>query len=199
MWNHFALTERGELATGHRERRWELVFGVATIMLGTIAAFLPELEWIPRAGLIGWLLLTAGVAELAFGLSRRSEAMGFTLMVSGIVTALVGLIFVADPASAYLRVANIVTLWLIVRGLWLISRAIWTHVAQSRLWLGVSGGTDIALAILLLAGIPVSLVVVGLFGPTPAIVAKFSLVFAASFVATGISQLAIARMPRSRG
>ncbi|MDV3256813.1 MAG: DUF308 domain-containing protein [Sphingomonas sp.] len=168
-------------------------------MLGAIAAFLPDLEWIPRAGLMGWLLLVAGAAELAFGLSRRSDAMGFTLMVSGIVTALVGLIFVADPAAAYLRVANIVTLWLIVRGLWLISRAIWTHVAQARLWLGVSGGTDIALAILLLAGIPVSLVVVGLFGPTPAIVAKFSLVFAASFVAAGISQLAIARMRRSRG
>lgn len=186
-------------ATEHRDRWWELVCGLATILLGALAAFLPDLEWMPRAGLIGWLLLMAGIAELAFGLSRRSDPIGVTLMVSGIVTALAGLVFVADPASAYLRVANVVTFWLMVRGLWLVSRAIWAHVAQARLWLGLSGGTDIVLAIVLLAGIPVSLIVVGLFGPTPAIVAKFSLVFATSFVVTGISQIAIARMPGPGG
>ena len=185
------------LARRHRDRRWELACGVVTILLGALAALLPDLEWMPRAGVIGWLLLMAGVAEFAFGLSRRLEPIGVTLMISGVVTLLAGLVFVADPASAYLRVANIVTLWLMLRGLWLISRAIWSHVAQARLWLGLSGGTDIVLAIVLLAGIPVSLIVVGLFGPTPAIVARFSLVFAASFVVTGISQLAIAQTRRS--
>ncbi len=193
------MMAREGLATTRRDRWWELACGLVTILLGALAAFLPDLEWISRAGLIGWLLLLAGIAELGFGLARRTDPVGVTLMVSGFVTALAGLIFVADPASAYLRVANIVTLWLMVRGIWLISRAIWAHVAHARLWLGLSAGTDIVLAIVLLAGIPVSLIVVGLFGPTPAIVARFSLIFATSFVVTGISQIAIARMPGPGG
>lgn len=56
---------------------------------------------------------------------------------------------------------------------------------------------DLILGLVLAAGLPIAIVVVTLFGPTPEIVANFSLILALSFPATGASQ-AIALDQRRR-
>ena len=91
-----------------------------------------------------------------------------------------------------------VILWLVVRGAALLYSAPRTGAARN---LGRPCCSDRPAARAgLLAGLPVALLVYGLFGPTPQIVAKFAWVFAASFIATGALLLAIARIgeaPRS--
>lgn len=52
---------------------------------------------------------------------------------------------------------------------------------------------DLGLGFLLSVGLPTSILVVILFGPTPELVAKFSMVLAASFLGTGLAQLALWR------
>ena len=56
----------------------------------------------------------------------------------------------------------------------------------------LSAGTDFLLAVLLFAGLSVAAVVVSLFGPTPPLIATFSWILAASFVATGLLLLEVA-------
>ena len=44
-----------------------------------------------------------------------------TAIVAGLLTATAGLIFVARPLAPYFSVANVVTLWLALRGLWVLA------------------------------------------------------------------------------
>ena len=160
--------------------------------MAVVALFLPDLTFAPRGGLVGWLLLLAGISEIIFGAARGRGRPAVTAIVAGLLTAIAGLIFVARPFASYFSVANVVTLWLALRGLWVLGSS-WSGEARGlRSWLAFSGLVDLMLAFLLLSGAHVSLLVVTLFGPTPEIVARFSLILMASFLATGMSQVAAA-------
>jgi hypothetical protein len=98
-----------------------------------------------------------------------------------------------DPSAGFFAVMNMVILWLVVRGAALLFSAARTSPPLGT-WVGLAAATDLLLALALLAGLPVALLVYGLFGPTAQIVATFAWVFAASFIATGALLLAIARI-----
>jgi uncharacterized membrane protein HdeD (DUF308 family) len=170
----------------------ELAAGCFTLTLAIVALFLPDLTFAPRGGLVGWLLLLGGILEIVFGAARGSGRSAVTAIVAGLLTATAGLIFVVRPFAPYFSVANVVTLWLALRGLWVLGSSWSGHAWALRSWLAFSGLVDLMLAFLLLSGAHVSLLVVTLFGPTPEIVARFSLILMASFLATGMSQVAAA-------
>jgi hypothetical protein len=58
--------------------------------------------------------------------------------------------------------------------------------------MGLSAGMDFLLAVLLIAGLSISAIVVNIFGPTPPLVASFAWVCAASFVVNGLLLLEVA-------
>jgi hypothetical protein len=164
------------------------------ILLAVLAGLLPLVHWAPKGGVVGWLLLLTGLAELALGTRQpqgrvRTAAIGSALLTSG-----AGLIFMANPLARYFSVANVVTIWLVLRGSWVLAMASLLRAPPTSRWLGLSGLTDLLLALVLAAGLPVAVLVVTLFGPTPYIVAKFSVILATSFLITGISYLAISRI-----
>jgi len=177
---------------GYRRSGVGLAAGCFTVALAVVALFLPDLNFAPRGGLVGWLLLLAGILDIVFGAARGSGRPAVTAIVAGLLTAVAGLIFVARPFASYFSVANVVTLWLALRGLWVLGSS-WSGEARGlRSWVAFSGLVDLMLALLLISGVHVSLLVVTLFGPTPEVVARFSLILMASFLATGMSQLAAA-------
>jgi uncharacterized membrane protein HdeD (DUF308 family) len=176
--------------------RWTMASGLFTLLLALVAFFLPDLQWLPRSGLVGWLLLLAGIAELLFGWKRRGDGIGKAVIGSGSLTALAGLLFVANPAAGYFPVANLVTAWLLLRGLWMLVMAFRLDISRARRWLAITGSMDVLLGLVLIAGLPVASLVVSIFGPTREIIARFALVLAASFAVTGISQIAIALAQR---
>ena len=184
--------------TSHRPSwAWTLASGDLTILLALLALFLPEVHWAPKGGIVGWLLVAAGVAEMALALARGLDRLGTTALGSGLLTAGAGLIFVSNPSAAYLPVVNVVTIWLILRGAWVLAMGWALPNRRESAWLIASGAVDVVLGLVLVAGLPVSILVVTLFGPTPELVAKFSLILAGSFLATGIAQVAIARHRRA--
>lgn len=178
--------------------RWTLGSGVLTILLALVAFWLPEIHWLPRGGLVGWLLLIAGVSELALGSKRGSDSIARAGLWSGAITSAAGLLFVLRPSSAYFPVANVVLLWLLVRGVSVLAIAAWMGRRRVSMWLGASGLVDLLLAAIMIAGLPLTGLVVAMFGPTPEIVARFALFLAASFAVTGLSQVAIALIQRER-
>jgi uncharacterized membrane protein HdeD (DUF308 family) len=178
---------------------WTVGSGDLTLVLGLVALFLPEIHWTPKGGIVGWLLVFAGVAEIALSVARGLDRIGTTALVSGLLSAAAGLTFVANPLASYFPVANVVMAWLMVRGLWvvLMGWSLWRRPAAA--WLLASGAVDICLALVLAAGLPIATLVYVLFGPTPELVANFSLILGASFLATGFAQVAIGLHQRSAG
>ena len=97
----------------------------------------------------------------------------------------------------YFPVANIVLVWLWVRGAWVFATALRVRSYYFGPWLVVSGTADVLLGLALVVGLQFSTIVIMLFGPTSEIVAKFALILSASFFFTGISQVAIASAARN--
>jgi hypothetical protein len=164
------------------------VAGIAIILLSAGAAFLPAGKSI-SSDMIGALLIAAGLIELIAGSLRRA-ARPFAMAAGG-VTALAGLLFVTDPETHFFpRVVPIIG-WLLVRSVILIV-ASRESGGSVRKWTALSAGMDFLLAVLLVAGLSISTIVVSLFGPTPELVASFAWVLAASFVINGLLLLEVA-------
>ena len=90
---------------------------------------------------------------------------------------------------------TLVIAWLVVRSLILII-ASGRSDRSVQMWMRISAGMDFFLAVLLVAGLSISALVVSLFGPTPTLIASFSWVLAASFVITGSLLLEVASCER---
>ena len=180
------------------EWRWTLTAGCVTLLLALVAFFLPDIEWAPTGGIVGWVLLIAGLFELAFGWKRGLDAVGEAAVGSGLVTAAAGLLFVAKPLTSYFPVANVVMIWLFVRGAWVLAMSLRARSQSLSPWLALTGAVDVVLGITLFSDLPITVLVYLLFGPTPDMVARFALFLAASFLVTAISQIAIALAERRR-
>jgi uncharacterized membrane protein HdeD (DUF308 family) len=162
---------------------------VLIILLAVLAALLPLQHGAPGRLVVGWLLFAAGIIELVAAFARRIHRP--SAAVAGSATVLAGLRLVLDPRASFFPVLNLVILWLIVR-----SAALSFAASRSRdplqSWFILSAATDFLLAVMLLAGLPIALIVWGLFGPTSEIIATFAWVLAVSFVATGTLLIAAA-------
>jgi len=179
------------------EWRWTLASGLIAMLLAAAAILLPIAEWIPKGALVGWLLMIAGVAELALGRQRGPGKVRATLTASGLITAVAGLVFVVNPFAGFFPVANVVIAWLVVRGAWVLLSALRIPRRRVGRWFVLSGITDLLLGLLLILGLPVAIFIASLFGPTMEIVASFALVLAVSFLVTGLAQVAAALTERS--
>jgi uncharacterized membrane protein HdeD (DUF308 family) len=165
------------------------IAGALIILLALGAALLPLEHGIPGRLVVGWLLLGAGTIELLAALARRIHKP--SAAIAGAATALAGLRLVLDPSAGFFEVLNLVILWLVVRAAALAFAASRCRMPLQG-WFSLAAATDFLLAVLLLSGLPVALVVAGLFGPTSEIVATFAWILAISFVATGVMLIAVA-------
>lgn len=158
------------------------------MILGIGAALLPAGKTIPSA-MIGGLLIAAGLTEMVAGSLRRSVRP--FAMAAGGVTALAGLLFVINPETHFFPTVTPIIAWLLIRSLILAASATETGGSVRR-WTALSAGMDFLLAILLIAGLSISTIVVSIFGPTRELVATFAWVLAASFVVNGLLLLEVA-------
>jgi hypothetical protein len=158
------------------------VAAVAIVLLSIGAALLPAGKRI-SSDMIGGLLIAGGLIEAVAG-SLRREARPFA-MAAGIVAAVAGLLFIINPETHFFPMVAPVIAWLFLRSLILAAAA---REAESsvRTWTAVSAGVDFLLALLLVAGLSISTLVISIFGPTPELVASFAWVLAASFVVNGL-------------
>lgn len=187
------MSEATAAASARRHSGWALGCGLLTLILAATALLLPVIDWAPRGGVVGWLLFLAGVAELAFSLRHRPGPVSNAATGAGLITAAAGLLFIVQPFAHFFRVADVVMAWLFVRGAWMLVAALRMREIRPVKWVALSGTADLLLGLALVAGLPVAAFVISLFGPTPELVASFALILAASFLATGIAQVAIAR------
>lgn len=179
---------------GPRKRARTLrVAGIAIILLGLGTALLPAGERI-SSQLIGGLLIAAGAIE-AVAASLRREARQLA-MAAGVVTAFAGVLFVLNPSTHFFPNVTLIIAWLFLRGL-ILGFAIPPTEGSVRVWTAISAGVDIALAVLLAAGLSIATIVVSLFGPTEPLIASFAWFVALSFVTNGLLLLEVASCERA--
>jgi len=168
------------------------VAGVAIILLSAGAVLLPAGKRI-SSDMIGALLIAAGLIEAVAG-SLRRDVRPFA-MAAGAVTALAGLIFVVNHESHFFPSVALVIAWLLIRSL-ILAGASLESKGSVRAWTALSAGMDFLLAVLLIAGLSITTVVISLFGPTPWLIASFAWFVAASFVVNGLLLLEVASCER---
>ena len=163
--------------------------GALIMLLALGAALLPLAQHIPGRTVVGLLLIAAGAIELVAVYARpgRHVAAGIAAGAS----LLAGLRLAPDPAANFFTVLNLVILWLVVRAaaLFFAARRTPRPVCD---WTYFAAAVDFLLAVLLLGGLPVAVLIYGLFGQTSEIVATFAWIFAASFIAAGLLLFAAA-------
>lgn len=168
--------------------------GIAIIVLSAGAALLP-LGDVASATVVGGLLLAAGLIEIGAA-SIRMEGRLFALA-AGAITAAAGLLFLINRNNEFFSALNLVAVWLLVRS-GILAAAAFGAERRVKMWVILAAATDLLLGLLLLAGLSISTLVVGVFGPTPQLVASFAWVFALSFVVTGLLLLQVASCERDR-
>jgi hypothetical protein len=168
------------------------VAGIAIILLSAGAWLLPAGKHI-SPDMIGGLLIAAGLIETVAG-SLRREARPFAMAAGG-VTAFAGLIFLINHESHFFPIVTLVIAWLLIRSV--ILAAATTETRDSvRTWTAISAGMDLLLAIVLMAGLSITTIVISLFGPTGPLIAGFAWFVAASFVVNGLLLLEVASCER---
>lgn len=167
---------------------------VAIMLLSAGAALLP-LSDIASATVIGGLLLIAGMIEIGAAWVRREGRL--FAFAAGAITAAAGLLFLINRNDHFFSALNVVALWLLLRS-GILAVAAFRAESSVKMWVILAAATDLLLGLLLLAGLSISTLVVGVFGPTPQLVASFAWVFALSFVVTGLLLLQVAPCERDR-
>lgn len=168
------------------------VAGIAIILLAAGAALLPAEKHI-SSDIVGGLLIGGGLIEAIAG-SLRRDVRPFA-MAAGAVTALAGLLFLVNPDTHFFPIVTPVIAWLLLRCL-ILAVATRELVGSVRIWTAVSAGVDFLLALLLIAGLSVSTLVITVFGPTAELIASFAWILAVSFVVNGLLLLEVAGCAR---
>jgi hypothetical protein len=162
--------------------------GLAIILLSAGALLLPAGKRI-SSDMIGALLIAAGLIEAVAG-SLRREVRPFA-MTGGGATAVAGLIFVINHESHFFPTVSLVVAWLLIRSV-ILGAASAEARGSVRTWTALSAGMDLLLAVLLVAGLSITTIVVSIFGPTPWLIASFAWFVGASFVVNGLLLLEVA-------
>jgi hypothetical protein len=186
-----ATEAHGRLSDRTRARALR-VAGIAIILLSAGAALLPAGKRV-SSDMIGGLLIAAGLIEAVAG-SLRREVRPFAMAAGG-VTTFAGLLFVINPETHFFPTVTLIIAWLLIRSV-ILAAGSTESTGSVRIWTALSAGMDLLLAVLLIAGLSITTIVVSIFGPTRPLIASFAWFVAASFIVNGLLLLEVASCER---
>ncbi len=144
-------------------RTWFLIFGIALIILGTIAIGSAELMTMVSVIFLGWLLIFGGVFEIIHGFARRAWGGFFINLMGGLLYAVTGLLMIMHPGIAAVTLTLMIAMLLIVAGTFRLFVAFSTSI-HHRGWLILNGIISLFLGFCIMSSWPASgLSIIGLF------------------------------------
>jgi uncharacterized membrane protein HdeD (DUF308 family) len=142
---------------------WFVLLGVALIVLGFIALGSVLIATLATALAIGALLVVGGLAEVVGAFWTRGWSGFFLHLLSGVLSAVVGALFLGAPLGAVLVLTVLLACLLMVGGIFKVVGAL-SYRFGAWGWPLVSGVIDVILAVMIWLGWPASaLWVIGLF------------------------------------
>lgn len=146
-----------------QHRTWFLVIGILLIICGAIALGATFEMTMVSMVFLGWLLVISGIVEVVHGFSRRGWGGFFVNLLGGILYAIAGLLFVANPGAAAITLTLLIAMILIAAGVFRLFVAFTTPL-HHRGWLIFNGVISLLLGISIWSSWPLSgLWVIGLF------------------------------------
>ncbi len=142
---------------------WFVLLGVGLIVLGFVLLGSPWIATLATAVVIGALLIVSGVAEVIGTFWCRGWSGILLHLLSGVLSVVVGVLFLRAPVGAVLALTLLLACLLMVGGIFRIGLAL-TYRFAGWGWPLLSGVLDLILSALILLEWPESgLWVIGLF------------------------------------
>ncbi len=142
---------------------WFVLLGLALVVLGTIALGSVVIASLATAVALGLLILLSGVAETVGAFWCRGWSGFFLHLLSGVLSLVIGVLFLRAPVGALLALTLLVASFLMVGGIFKIVAAVSYRFAAWG-WPLLSGIIDLLLGVLIWQEWPASaLWVIGLF------------------------------------
>lgn len=139
---------RRELAALRGNWLWFVLLGVALMVLGFIALGSVVAATLATAVAIGALLAVGGVAEIVGSLWSRGWSGFFLHLLSGVLSLVVGVLFLRAPLDAVFALTLLLACLLLAGGTFKVVAALSHHFA-TRGWVAVSGVIDVILGVLI--------------------------------------------------
>jgi uncharacterized membrane protein HdeD (DUF308 family) len=133
-----------------------LIEGIVLLVLGVLAVLVPVIATLAVTILFGWLFFISGVVGLITTFWMRQAPGFWWSLLSAVLGIVVGLVLLASPLGGALSLTLVLIAFFIVEGAASIMFAL-DH--RSELtgrwgWMLVSGVIDLALAMMIFAGLP---------------------------------------------
>ena len=160
-----AINPTGDIASAFRQtirEHWVLFLseGIALLVLGTLAIFLPGIASLAVTVVLGWLLLLSGIIGL-IATFRARHAPGFWWsLLSALLGIIAGALLLGWPLQGVFSLTAVLIAFLLIEGILSIFYALEHRRGLSGRWgwMLASGLVDVVLAVILFAGLPGSAV-----------------------------------------
>ena len=170
---------------------WFVLLGVALVVLGTVALGSVVITSLAAAAAIGVLLLLGGVAESVGAFWCRGWSGFFLELLSGVLSVVVGLLFLRAPLGALASLTLLVACFLMAGGLFKIVGALSYRFAAWG-WALAGGVIDLVLGVMIWREWPASaLWVIGLYVGINLLFRGFN------WIALGMALRALPRRPET--
>jgi uncharacterized membrane protein HdeD (DUF308 family) len=165
-----------------------LVEGIALILIGVLALFIPPLITLGIANALGWLFITGGIIALVV-YSWACAAPGFrSLLFYAVLSMIAGFALLLRPLSGVISLTVILIVCFALGGVaklfYPLGRS--QYLSNYRGWIRASGVVDLVLAALMFIGLPE----IALSAP--------GLLLGANMVLGGIALVAVAFLERRK-
>ena len=133
-----------------------LVEGIVLLILGALAVLLPPIATLAVTFLFGWLFLISGIVGLVTTFWMRNAPGFWWSLLSAVLGIVVGALLLARPLGGALSLTLVLIAFFIVEGAASIMFALdhRRELSGQWGWMLVSGIIDLALAMMIFAGLP---------------------------------------------
>lgn len=148
--------QRAVASALHRHWVLFLIEGIVLLALGTLAVLVPPVATLALTILFGWLFLISGVVGLVTTFWMRNAPGFWWALVSAALGIVVGLLLLARPVGGALSLTFLLIAFFIIEGATSIMFALdhKRELSGQWGWMLVSGVIDLALAMMIFAGLP---------------------------------------------
>jgi uncharacterized membrane protein HdeD (DUF308 family) len=137
---------------------WYLVQGVLLVVAGILAIIYPAISSAAVIVLLGWLLIISGVVQGVSLVSARHVPHFWLQLTSVILAALIGFLFLRDPAQGMATISLLLIVFFMMEGISKVVFALTIRPFPNWSWVLASGLVGILLALVLWANLPVTAV-----------------------------------------
>lgn len=140
---------------------WFKIYGVILVLLGAVAIVLPGIATLATTITVGWLLIAGGIFGLISVFQSGTSSPGFWWnLLTAILCVLAGIVLLARPIAGVLTLTIILAAYLLATG---VTKGIMAFhyrsvIPKAWAWMLFSAIVDIALGIIIIAGLPGSAV-----------------------------------------